>query len=305
MNFNDVETARIAYAKKIKKAIVISSTVFILAVVIAVASEGGGALFASIFFGFFFACIIYIVCCFIFNKERMAYRNAYKKYFVEQNLRRIFTDISYSHDSGVSRALLDSTGMINTGDVFSSNDYTTGKYKDVDFLQSDVTIQVEQTDSDGDTTYQTIFKGRWMTFEFPKKFAYRIEVVQKWFPAKRVPKTGTNGKKFEKVEVESPTFHKKFKIYADDGFETFYVLDPALIDHIESLSSNYTGKLLLCFVDNKLHVGLHDNKDAFEPPSALKKIDENAEFEKISKDIKMITDFVDYLKLDNKIFGNN
>jgi hypothetical protein len=143
-----------------------------------------------------------------------------------------------------------------------------------------------------------------MVFEFPKKFAYRIEVVQKGFPAKKVPKTGRNGRKFEKQNIESSTFHKKFKIYAEDGFETFYVLDPALIDHIETLSNNYKGKLLLCFVDNKLHVGLHDNKDAFEPPSPLKKINEQEESEKINRELKTITDFVDFLKLDKKIFTN-
>ena len=167
-----------------------------------------------------------------------------------------------------------------------------------------MTIQEEHTDSDGDTYYVTIFKGRWMIFEFPKKFAYRIEVAQKGFPANKVPRNGTNGRKFEKQSIESPTFHKKFKIYADDGFETFYVLDPALIDRIEKLSENINGKLLLCFIDNKLHVGLHNNKDAFEPPSPLKKLDATKENEKITGDLKTITDFVDYLKLDKNIFTN-
>ena len=61
---------------------------------------------------------------------------------------------------------------------------------------------------------------------------------------------------------------------------------------------------MLCFVDNKLHVGLHDNKDAFEPPSPLKKLDEKKETEKIYNELKTITDFVDFLKLDKKIFTN-
>lgn len=306
MDFSAVENSRIAYAKKLKKTIIICAVIFIALAVSGVSFFGPEGVFSVMFMVSFVIVFVYTFVSALFYKtEHNNYRKAYKTYFVEQNMKKLFTNLSYNRDLGMSKGVLDSTGMINTGDLYSSNDFTTGEYHDVDFAQADVTIKEEHTDSDGDTYYVTIFRGRWMTFEFPKKFAYRIEVVQKGFPAKRVPKTGTNGRKFEKQTIESPTFHKRFKIYAEDGFETFYVLDPALIDHIETLSDNCTGKLLLCFVDNKLHVGLHDNKDSFEPPSPFKKIDENKENDKVNRELKTITDFVDYLKLDKNIFTNN
>lgn len=305
MDFESVEKARLAYAAKLKRGLIICVIFLSVIVTIGIASGGGVGVVGLVFFAAFFVVIIYyILNFFLYRTERTDYRKAYKGYFVERNMKKIFTDLRYDHDSGMPSLVLASTGMIRTGDRFYSNDFTTGKYHNVGFSQADVTIQEEQTDSDGDSYYVTIFKGRWMVFEFPKKFAYRIEVVQKGFSAKKIPKTGPNGRKFEKQKIESPTFHKKFKIYAEDGFETFYVLDPALIDHIETLSNNCKGKLLLCFVDNKLHVGLHDNKDAFEPPSPLKKLDEKKETEKIYNELKTITDFVDFLKLDKKIFTN-
>lgn len=193
--------------------------------------------------------------------------------------------------------------MVNTGDKYSSNDLTTGKYKDVAFTQADVHIQIENTDSEGNTYYTTIFKGRFMIFEFPKKFNFRLEVVEKYFGANRVPgKNKQTGRKFEKIKVESSEFNKIFKTYAEDGFEAFYLLDPAFIHNILELDSQYNGKLLLGFYDNKLLVGLKDGKDAFEPPSIFKKLDETSETEKIAKDIHLITNFVDKLKLDRKLF---
>ena len=44
----------------------------------------------------------------------------------------------------------------------------------------------------------------------------------------------------------------KFEIYAENGLEAFYVLDPAFIDRIETLSNNCKGKLLFCFIDNSI-----------------------------------------------------
>ena len=142
-----------------------------------------------------------------------------------------------------------------------------------------------------------------MVFEFPKKFNFRLEVVQKHFGSNLIPKKNSKtGRKIEKISTESTTFNQKFKVYAEDGFEAYYILDPTIIDQIEKLSDSYKGKLLLCFIDNKLHVGVYDNHDAFEPPSHLKKIDENAEMQEVNQEIKTITDFVEFLKLDRKLF---
>lgn len=244
-----------------------------------------------------------IISYFITRKDAKHYKNLYKSHFIAGSLNEIFTDVEYNHDLGMPKEVLKSTDMIRTGDIYSSNDYFSAKYHDVNMQQADVLIQEEHTDSDGNTSYVTIFRGRWATFEFPKKFEFRLQVVQKWFGAnKKASRHSVTGRKPQKIATESPTFNKKFKVYADDGFEAYYILDPAFIDHIEKLSSNQKGKIMLCFNDNKLHVALYDKKDAFEPPTPLKAIDEKKEFSKVKNEIKAVTDFVDYLKLDRKLF---
>lgn len=308
----ELETVRKRYAKKLVIFLVIAFLFFVLSMASIItamlsttdSSTNSIPLIASPTLAvicFFGAGIIGIVAYFATRKDAAAYQKIYKAHFVEKALQEVFTDLSYSHEAGMPAEALASTEMISLGDIYTSNDFTSGKYKDTSFRQADVHIQEEHSDSDGDTSYVTIFKGRWIEFEFPKAFNFRLEVAQKWFGAVRVPK-GKNGRKFEKFQTESPTFNKKFKIYAEDGFEVFYILDPALIDHIENLTNVHKGKFLLCFIEQKLSVAIYDNNDAFEPPNPLKSIDEAKEKTKVTNEIKLITDFVDFLRLDHKLF---
>ena len=310
MKFEDVENARVQYKDKLTKASLITiSTLFVLALIMFFAITGANfsivtilpALFMSAIFVFAITAIIVTIAT---RKEAAEYKKIYKAYFVAQNLAKTFTNLQYHHEAGLNKQVLAATQMINTGDRYSSNDLTMGKYKNVNFTQADVHIEEECTDSDGDTHYTTIFRGRFMIFEFPKKFNFKLEVVSKFFGVGKVPgRNPQTGRKFEKFEVESIDFNKKFKIYAEDGFETFYLLDPSFILKIEKVSAEYDKKMIFCFVDNKLYVGINEGKDSFEPPRPSKPIDEQLEIEKVSHDIKVITDFVDELSLDRKIFS--
>ncbi|MBR3353289.1 DUF3137 domain-containing protein [Candidatus Saccharibacteria bacterium] len=241
----------------------------------------------------------------LFAKQYYQYKAAYKKYFVRRNMKNFFTNVSYSHNMGLPSLLIRDTGMINMGNRYYSNDFTQGKYKDVDFVQADVTIQKVRSDSEGKEYSTTIFKGRWMIFDFPKKFNFRLKVVSRKFGYASID-PGKNPKtkhKMKKVETESITFNKEFSVYADDEFEAFYLLDPSFIDNVEKLVQGKKHKIILCFVDNHLHIGVYDNQDFFEPPLREKDfISEKDEDKKILSQIATITNFVDFLKLDHKIF---
>lgn len=312
MDYQALESARSKYAKKLKTFIIIGVALFVMPIIILVINLitpktplAHFDFITLLSLAIFVAVFIVILAVIFTYKDAKLYKKLYKSYFVEQNMKQIFTDLHYNHESGMPRAVLDSTHVINTGDVYSSNDFTTGKYKDVAFSQADVTIQEESTDSDGNRHYTTIFKGRWMVFEFPKSFTFRLQVVEKWFSASRkLSKSKETKRKIERIHTESIEFDKRYKVYAEDGFEAYYILDPAFLSHIEDLGNSHKGKLMLAFIDNKLHVALNDGNDAFEPPSPFKKLDEKTESAKIHHDIKTITDFVDFLKLDRKLFKN-
>ena len=302
MNFQSVEDARKAYAKRLTWQWSVFVIIF-LTLLIPCLMGGSDSIFALFVFGFFIAFVYFIITTLVNQKVGRQYRRAYKAYFVEQNLKKTFTNLSYDHAAGISSALLDSTGMVYTGNRYSSNDFTSGKYKDVAFSQADVHIETEHTDSDGNTRYTTIFRGRFMIFEFPKQFSFKLEIVGKHFRAYRKPGTDSKtGHKTEKITTESSEFNSMFRVYGQDGFEAYYILDPAFMVKLMNIATMHRNRVLFAFYENRLIVGLDDGKDSFEPPFPMKTIDEAAESAKISADIKTITDFVDQLSLARKLF---
>lgn len=306
MNFQSVEEARKAYAKRIIWQWSIFGAILAIIVVICLAGKDLDSLFMLFFYGFFFGFIYFIIMSFANRGLHRQYRRAYKSYFVEQNLQKTFTNLSYNHELGLSSTALSLTGMVNTGDRYSSNDFASGKYKNVAFSQADVHIETEYTDSDGDTHYTTIFRGRFMIFEFPKQFNFKLAVIGKRFRAYRKPgKNAKTGQKAEKISTESNEFNQMFRIYGQDGFEAYYILDPAFMVKLMDIATAHKNRVLFAFYENRLIVGLDDGKDSFEPPFPLKQIEETKESAEVTGEIKTITDFVDQLSLSRNLFKSN
>ena len=238
-------------------------------------------------------------------KQKREYILKFKKYFVQSALKTVFTDLTYHPEQGMPRDVIASTKMMHMGDRYTSNDYISGKYKDIGFRQADVHIEEEResTDSDGNTTtyWVTIFRGRWMIFDFNKTFKADLQVCQKFFGNNKISNWG-NDTKFEKVKLESVDFNKRFNVYAQSDHEAFYLLTPPIMEKIIKLDDMNQGRLLLCFIDNKLHIGLYDGKDSFEHAPVFSQINEEQVRNNISNDIKQITMFIDELDLDNDLF---
>lgn len=248
-----------------------------------------------------------IVSTLLMNKPRQRYRAAFKQAYVRRALQSVFTNLYYDPERGISYETIAATRMMNMGDRFHSEDYISGRYKEIPFEQSDVHIEEEQqsTDSEGHThtEYVTIFQGRWMIFNFNKTFKANVQIAQKGFPnAKRKRFFGKKETLFKKVELESETFNKEFQVYAQNEHDAFYIITPAFMERVQNLSARNKGKLMFCFVGNRLHIAIHDGKDSFEPGSVFKRIDEEKATRKIREEIEVITQFIDELSLDNNLF---
>ena len=236
-----------------------------------------------------------IITMSIGNGPRKEFLRAYKNTFVLKPLYMIFTDLVFNPDMGLDSKIIRETGMMYMGTGYHSNDLISGKYKDINVLLSDVNIWQKAGKSS-----VTIFKGKWMIFDFNKNFKANIQVCEKGFGSSKLSNPFEKNN-YKKIKMEDNDFNKVFKVYAQDETEGFYVLTPHLMQRIKKLNNMISGKLLFCFIDNKLHIGLYNNKDSFEH-SLFSKIDENLAIESVSKDIKMITAFVDELNLDNDLF---
>lgn len=294
MNIEEVETLRKKAKDCIKNTLLISAGI---GLALAILGKAPGAVFYALIIG----AIISVVKV---QKPKQEFIKAFKDTFVLKALQSVFTDLVYEPEKGLDESVISSTQMMNMGDRYSSNDFISAKYKNINVVQADVHIEEEHesTDSDGHTTrtWVTIFRGKWMIFDFNKTFKANIQVSQKNFGNSRIKNWGQKVK-YKKVMMEDQAFNNQFKTFAQDEHDAFYILTPSLMEKIKKLAGSVNGKLLFCFIDNKLHIGLQNGKDSFEH-SIFKEIDEEKVTNEIAQDIKIITNFVDELSLDNDLF---
>ena len=248
-----------------------------------------------------------LLVIFVSSKRSKAYAAAYKQSVVKDALCEIFTDVSFYENEGINKDIIRNTQMMTTGDRFSSNDLVMGRYKSIPFMQSDVHIEDRHTDSDGDTTYTTIFRGRWMIFEFNKNFSCDLQVVSRGFSG-NMRKGGIfsffgskDSPKMSKVELENTEFNKIFNVFAQSQQEAFYILTPHIMQSLIELYNNSKAPLMLLFVNGQLHVASQTGKDAFEP-SIFRKVNLEYDRQRIIGDIAVITSFADALRLENTIY---
>lgn len=235
------------------------------------------------------------------NKEKVKFNNEFKKIFVFNSLSKYFKDLKYLPNGGIREVDIIAYSTLDTADSFSSNDYVSGLYKDIKFEQSDVLIRErhEETDADGNTrtVWETIFKGRYMIFDFNKEFKSNVKVVTKRFEANTFPW----GKKMSNIKMEDVEFNKMFAIFAENDHEAFYILTPTFMEKMKDIYNKLKVPIMFCFLNNKLHIAIDNRDDSFEW-NVFKPIDENKINEEITKDIELITNFVDDLDLDNDLF---
>lgn len=221
------------------------------------------------------------------------YKKYYKQNFVKLALEGMFDDLIYEPTKSISKSEIEATHIIRRGNKFSGDDYISALYHGVPFVHSDITIQ-QETSNGKNTTTTTYFKGKWMAFDFNKAFSEYVIIVEKKGGAIIDKKTNN------KVEMESIEFNNKFKVYATDDHTAFYLITPQFLTSLEKLRDNTDGQLILAFINGKLHIALHTNKNSLEPKLFVK-VDTKV-VNSIRDELKVITDFLDALAVDKPNF---
>lgn len=246
-------------------------------------------------------CISIITKTIVNGKSISKFKKEYKNIFVLEALKSNFEDLIYEFENGLSEYKIRETGLLDTGDRFSSNDYISGSYKNIKFEQSDIHIEEkhEYVDKDGNSTtwWETILKGRLMIFDFNKNFIANMLVVSSGFPKGAL----LRNKKLSKVEMEDIEFNNKFNVYSNLEHDVFYILTPHFMEKMRKIYNELKDEIMFGFLDNKLYVAVDNREDSFEY-NVFEPIDEKEINNNITKDIKLITDFVNELNLDNDLF---
>ena len=247
--------------------------------------------FLAMFAGSLFAYPVY-------RRSWERFRSTYKHAFVPRALESVFTDVVYNPRIGIPYDTIADTKMIYTGTGFHAEDYVCARYKGTFFEQSDVLIQQSNGRSNS-----TLFRGRWMIFNFNKSFKADLQIVEKGFGCARHRQFFADREtRLKKVPMESEVFNEAFRVYAQNEHDAFYIITPALMERLLSLAYCCHGKLMLCFSGSRLHVAINDGRDFFEPESVFQPVRKRSEIWKTESQLRAVTQMIDLLSLDNDLF---
>jgi len=226
-----------------------------------------------------------------------SYNSKVKEFFVVDIFQRYFDEVKFA-SGGFKRDFIRSSELIGLANVFSSNDLLSGKYRDVEFQQSDILVQRRQKVGKSSVT-TTLFKGQYRVFEFNKRFTSYLQVRDKegfLFGNAKPYQFFTEREATKKVKLENSEFNNKFDVYASDEHEAFYILTPHFMEKIMKLNESMNSQVLIGFIDNQLHVAVNNGEDFFEP-SLWDPLDESY-FKRVDEEIKAIIEIIDILDLD-------
>ncbi len=282
--------------KKCLKVLVIPICLLVVSVVLFTTQilTGNISVFFMVF-GIIFLVVCIILCC--SNHKNL--NKLYKNEILSRVFSSTFDNYNYQPNSHVRDDLIWKSRLISRQevDIVRGGDFISGSYKGVPFYQSFLDlIRVEYTtDSEGHVERHefSVFKGRWMCFEFNKNFLTDIMVCE------RFKRGDTSG--MTKVCLESEVFNKKFKTYAQSEHDCFYILTPQIMEKLLELEAQNPGAFMMSFQAGNLTIALANSKTSFSVSTKGKydivKLCDNAMLE-----IKIITDIVDMLELNKKVF---
>ncbi len=244
--------------------------------------------------------VLLIITAATLNKE---YRQKYKQTLVNRVAKEYFEEYKYEPDKGFSRDYLRNMNIMMFGSDYKSEDLLTAVYDGVMFRRADVYIADTTTDSQGNSTTYVYFRGQWIEFEPNKDFSSDLQIIQKGFNFTNKRK-GLFVKKADKrhvIETEDTAFNSRFECLCQNDSEAFYLLTPSLMQSLMKLTSVLPYKIMIGYVDRRIHVLVDTHRDTMEPS-----VPKGGSFDKqiadIRQDMDVIVGVIKGLKINTDLY---
>ena len=210
-----------------------------------------------------FLVISIVLMIVLYVKELNEYNLIIKEVLVTKMFESEFDNVNYQPQKGFDKKYIDDTNLIGSGNTYSSDDLLSGSYKGIGFILADIFLE-QVTHDDKHTTRVTIFKGRWIVCDFIKEFDgyHQIRSKEGFFSNKKPSRFF--GRSSKLIKFEDYDFNNEFSTYSDNEKEAFYLISPNYMNKIKDLRYEVNAPFVLGFVDNKLHIAINNDRDAFE-----------------------------------------
>jgi len=175
-------------------------------------------------------------------------------------------------------------------DRSSFEDTLSGQAHGTSFHSVEAKLENETRDSEGKTSWKTVFQGQLMTLDFPTTTFGRTIVLrdQGWFNPKKQAD-------MKRVGLVDPVFEKIFEAYGTDQVEARVILDPAFMQKMVDLENAVSGKnIRFGFDAGKLYIAV-ETKNQYEAGSMFKSLTTPDRTQKILDEVAAVFDIVDTL----------
>ena len=238
-----------------------------------------GIIFTILISSIFFVISV-IVTILVIALHPSKFKNIYKEKIITTLVNEYDHNLSFTSDSSIPR-LLYNDAEFERYDLYSSNDYISGKINGTTPIElGDVHTEIESTDSDGNTTYTTIFRGLFAAVKFNQSINTTIKIRN---DSKIAGKLHLNK---EKMQMDSQEFEKLFDIYSQDKITAMRILTSDILDYMIQFKKENKVKFELTLKQNNLYIRI-PCKDMFEGSLMKNSLDE--------KTLKTYYNYLDFM----------
>lgn len=236
-----------------------------------------------------FAIIITFFSLFLSgSSSHNSYKKEYKSKIISSLVTNYDEHLYFNGELQIPRTIYNAAEFEGY-DNFYSNDYIHGKIDGIIPIQlGDIKTENEHTDSDGNTTYTTVFRGLFSEATLSKDLFNIIKIrsdkgkLAKLFSGK------------EQVEMDSQEFEKYFDVFSSDKILAVRILTSDIMNYMIDFKKNNKVNFEITLKNNHMYIRIHCD-DMFEGSMSKNAID----FDTLHKYYK----FLDFMcELNKKIY---
>jgi LPXTG-motif cell wall-anchored protein len=239
----------------------------------------------------------------IYLYKRSKLIKAYKDEVIAEIIQSIDDSFQYNRKGRISEVEFKESQLFQRPDRYNGEDYITGKLDKTDFKFSEIHAEYQTQDSEGDTSYGTIFKGLFMIADFHKAFLGHTVVLpdrtgEGWF-GRMVKSSKKQGKQVAKME--NPDFEKEFDVYTTDQVEARYILSMSMLENIMHLKKRFNSTIHIAFLNSCVYIAINWDKKFLEP-NLKKSLLEESTIHQYLDDIWLCLEIIEELNLNTRIW---
>ena len=217
-----------------------------------------------LFFQFFHPFVLIftiIICAIISSVATASYSKIYKEQVIASILKNFDKDLQYMPNNGIRKDVY-RIARFESFDRYSTEDLITGKICGLDFALADVHTEDESRDSEGHTTYTTIFRGPVAVVELNKLEDLVIQISDNHLKIFR-------GNQY--VELDNQAFEDKYDVFTNNDVIAMRILTPTLTTKILELHDTFGFFYEIKLIDGMVFFRFHSDT-LFDPsPNDIEK----------------------------------